>query len=164
MRHPLEHIDTGELAAGDHTHIPTSFGEWTDFTPTGSWTTNTTYTGEYRREGDSIRLRIHLALAGAPTSATLTIDIPLSLTVDEAKLSLGTGASKYVGRVMVTDLSAVLHYGSGIVFYNTTNNNLNPYSSTTDAQAVITQAAPVTFASGDAIQMEVLLPITGWGS
>ncbi len=45
--------------------------DWVSFTPTGSWTTNTTYTGLWRRIGDSMEIQAKALCSGAPTSAGL---------------------------------------------------------------------------------------------
>src|SRR5690606_23294411 len=59
---------------------------WTAFTPTGSWTTNCTYTGFWKRVGDSMFIQYEINLAGAPTSATLTLDPVANTTLDMTKM------------------------------------------------------------------------------
>ena len=60
--------------------------DWVSYTPTGSWTTNTTYTGKWRRVGDSIQVQAKITLSGAPNAATqLQIGIPSGLTIDTTK-------------------------------------------------------------------------------
>ena len=51
-------------------------GEWQSYTPTGSWTTNTTYTGKYRRIGSDVELKINIYLAGQPNNITLSFTSP----------------------------------------------------------------------------------------
>src|SRR5690606_15921129 len=47
---------------------------------TGSWTTNTTYTGKYWRKGDRLVADVTVTLGGAPDSASLTVDLPSGLS------------------------------------------------------------------------------------
>jgi hypothetical protein len=64
----------------------TPITDWQSFTPTGSFTTNTTYTGQYRRVGDSIEFQAHLAFAGSPNSVSCSVNLPSGLTIDTAKI------------------------------------------------------------------------------
>ncbi len=52
------------------------------FTPTGSWNSNTTYTGMWHREGKFAIVSWHLAMAGVPNSVTLTLNLPSNITID----------------------------------------------------------------------------------
>ena len=132
---------------------------WTAFTPTGSWVTNTTYTGMWRRSGDSIDLQYVLNLSGAPTSASLTLNIVSGLTMDNTKFIgavYGTGA--YV------DAGSTLYRG-GVDTISATQFacSVGESSSTYLRATVVTQAVPFTFGNTD--QVYVILnsvPITGW--
>lgn len=137
---------------------------WTAFTPTGSWITNTTYTGFWQRVGDSIVLDIAMALAGAPTSATLTIDMPTGLTIDSSKLTSVSGF-KFLGEVGLSDNTAGTVVGKAT--YNTTSLFTIVYLDDSAAglivQNPVTQAAPFLFAINDAVTMRTTsLPVTGW--
>lgn len=142
---------------------------WTSFTPTGSWVANTTYTGMWRRVGDSMEIQYNLALAGAPTSATLTVDLPSGYTIDTAKM-LTVGNRPPLGQIRFN--SAGTSY-SGLIFYNTTTSFIAQYTVTNTGSnpqpssivASITQAAPATFANGDFVSIQtVRIPISGWGA
>lgn len=52
---------------------------WTAWTPTGSWITNTTYTGVYRLQpsGRSVEVFITVALSGAPNATQLVFTEPI---------------------------------------------------------------------------------------
>lgn len=134
------------------------------FTPTGSWVTNTTYTGTYRQIGDTVDLHYKLALTGAPNAATLTLNMPPGMVIDLTKKSLLTvlghvldsgsdeypvtfkisGATSFSGTTVVPNGTATGFVGIG--------NNLNATS-------------PVTFANGDIIDVTILgVPIVGWSS
>ena len=129
---------------------------------TGSFTTNTTYVTKWRRIGDSLHARTTLAFAGAPNSVTCTIDLPDSLTADTSKLPSGfvmvgrgrlddPGGLNYC--IQVALVSGVLH-----LFVELASGT---YVSLGGAQAV-TQALPVTLGSGDSIEIEYIVPISGW--
>ena len=62
------------------------FTSWTDYTPTGSWSTNTTYTGKWRRVGDEMEIQVKVATTGTCTDAVLSVDIPSGYTIDANKL------------------------------------------------------------------------------
>ena len=140
---------------------------WNSYTPTGTWVSNTTYTGFWRRVGDSIELQARLVLAGAPTSASLTVNIPSGLTIDTAKLVSSTSAQR---PAFMSQSGSVYDANTGDVYGLTV-----AYSSTTavaifaiDASATYTrltpidQSLPVTFAGSDAITFNLLAPISGW--
>lgn len=63
--------------------------DWVSFTPTGTWTTNTTYTGQRRKVGDTLEIQYVATLSGVPNVSGLTFDIPSGFTVDAAKISAG---------------------------------------------------------------------------
>jgi len=126
------------------------------FTPTGSWVTNTTYTGNWRREGRYMVVNVHIALAGAPTSATLTVNLPTSYTIDTAYL-LSTG----------TD--AMLEGTARLLDTGVADSVAQPrYSSTSAIKLIrydgsaISEASPWTWGNTDLISINVKVPITGW--
>lgn len=137
---------------------------WEAFTPTGAWSTNTTYTGMKRRVGDTLEVITKIVLSGAPTSAALTFTIPDSLTIDTTKLVAGTGVFP-VGQLGILD-SGTTNY-AGIVSYGSTTTVIAKYfndTSTEESPQSVTQAAPITFASGDEIWCRYSVPISGWSA
>ena len=143
----------------DHS-IPSS---WTSWTPTGSWSTNTTYTGQWRRIGDSIDVQVKVSVSGAPTSASLTINLPSGLTILESVLP---NVESVLGRGEILDTSA------STIYYFAVRTNVG----SSGLVGAITEAAnatylytgslnattPVTFASGDYVVFRFMAPITGW--
>ena len=138
--------------------------DWVDFTPTGSWTTATTYTGKYRRVGDSLEARVVVSTLGSPTATTLSIGIPNGLSVDDDKIERsGQANTTRVGNVTVRS-SGSSYYGPSTyngstivarVFADTGNNeNTNAINATT----------PVAFANGDFVEITFSVPIQGWSS
>jgi hypothetical protein len=145
-----------------HHHIDEN---WNSFTPTGSWSANTTYTGFWRRDGDSIYLQYHLALSGAPTSASLTLNLPSGLTIDTNKLTSvatnqalpGNGNAQDEG---VAQFPIYPHYSSTTAISVTCYNHAG---TTYTVGNSVTQAVPVTFGNTDTVKLKVgPLPITGW--
>jgi hypothetical protein len=140
--------------------------DWKSFTPTGSWTTNSTYTGIYRRIGDTAEIHVNIALAGAPNSASLTINMPSGLTIDTTKIldtggndepvgdaHLVDGGNQYIGRTGYSSTSSVF-----VTYDNPDDANNRTLSSN------VTQAAPFTFGSGDSVSADFIVPISGWSS
>lgn len=143
-------------------HIPnTQFS----YTPTGSWVTNTTYTGLWQRIGSFIRIIAKVATSGAPTSATLTINLPSGLTVNESKMALLTSANTPLGTAGIRDSGTTTFYAAAA--YTAGDSTLFRMAMVAaDAAAAyvgnVTQANPMTWASGDSLVVDVMLPITGW--
>lgn len=139
---------------------------WTAFTPTGSWIANTTYTGMWRRIGDSIQVQARLALAGAPTSATLTVNIPSGLTIDTAKLLSTTAFEQPLPGSVCTPRDAGTRSYTGGVWYSSTT-AVQPFwiqdngSDVIQAQT-ITEAIPFTFGNTDTVVLSFMAPISGW--
>lgn len=131
----------------------------TAFTPTGSWSTNTTYTGTYTRMGMWAHFDIHIALAGAPTSAALTVNLPI--TIDTSKLAAGTNAQTFgIGLVNDTGVRQV----PVTVEYNSTTSVAVRYdnSSSPTELVSVTQATPVTLGNTDYVNMQFKVPVSGW--
>jgi len=132
---------------------------WTSFTATGSWSTNTSYLGYWRRSGDSIDLQYQLNLSGAPTSASLTLNLVSGLTMDSSKFIgalYGTGAYVDAGSTLFRgEVNAI----SATAF----DCSVCESSATYLRSTAVTQTVPFTWGNTD--QVFVVLnsvPITGW--
>jgi len=138
----------------------TATGDWTAYTPTGTWSTNTTYTGFYRRVGDSIEVRARVSTSGVPTTATtLRVDIPGGLTIDTAKL-LGTDVEMPLGYAKVVGSS---ERTPGSVTYFDTNTVTPKFDNGGGAiDQVVLHNSPVNFGAGDFVDMEFTVPIVGF--
>lgn len=133
---------------------------WISYTPTGAWSTNTTYTAKYRRQGPNLQVQAKVALAGAPTSASFTMAIPSGLTIDTASMVATVD-------VTILGMGAALDNGAGayplyVSYNNTTTVVLKSFSSSPVTYAAVTQAAPFTFGNTDEIQLSFQVPIVGW--
>ena len=140
--------------------------EWESFTPTGSWSTNTTWTGERRRVGDSWEFNIKAAFTGAPDNVAFTIDMPDSLTIDESKLvvdpegkcRLQGGAHLWNDNISVENILFPAYSGT-----NTEFTLWRMILSTTYQYVLFTRTAPATIATSDSLQVNgLLIPVTGW--
>lgn len=142
--------------------------DWEEFTPTGTWTTNTTYTGKFRRVGGNVEIQYGVSLSGAPNAASLFFDLPSGLSIDFDKLEtvndgdaevgisgqyLNAGTARYRITGTVNDsndtrIVARVYGSSGSTVTHTTVSNTVPFSANT----------------GDGLQLRVMAPIQGWSS
>ena len=108
---------------------------------------------------------IRLLLAGAPTSATLTVNIPNSLTIDTTKLPDQTNSATSLGNVTILDSGSAKY--TGIATYNSATSLVirnQKDNGTAVTHTNVTQAAPVTFAVNDEIHISFAVPIANWSS
>lgn len=136
--------------------------DWQAFTPTGSWIANSTYTGFWRRVGDNAEVYTQIALSGAPTSASLTINLPSGLVIDTAKMTSNTRA---IGNGFINDNGTAGYMVH--VDLNTTTSVAPVYlndNSTAIRGSTISQSAPMTWANNDYIVIRYQVPIVGWSA
>lgn len=143
--------------------------QWVSYTPTGSWTANTTYTGRKRRVGDTAEYEVSVAVSGTPTSATLTISQPTGETIDSTKVA-DTSRGR-LGDITIFDADGA---GSGrldgeVQYNNTTSVTLaaiDESSASNHWLTHVTQTAPITFgnAGTDKIVISYRVPIAEWAS
>lgn len=150
----LDNFWLGQVSAP----IAPAISDWVSFTPTGSWTTNTTYAGRWRRLGDLAEVQYSLALAGAPNTADLTLNLPSGFSIDTSKLATTLFPSVGYGEIL----------DSGLRVYEAmpTLNGTTIYVSHTESgnTGLVNQANPITFGANDNIAVFVRVPITGWSS
>jgi len=139
--------------------------DWVSYTPTGSWSTNTTYTGIWRRDGDTAEIQARLVLSGAPTAATLTVNLPSGMVIDTAKLASGTNqvALPNSWGSMRDDAS---YSGPLVAFYSsTTAVELRTSSSGSPIfYSAINATTPITWTTSDSLTITYRVPILGWSS
>jgi hypothetical protein len=134
-------------------------------TVTGTWIANTTYTCLYRRIGEFAEFEILVSVSGAPTSASLEVDLPSGFVIDTAKLSSSDNTNS---NALPSSLSTVKDFGtanypsSQVVYVDT--NTVRPTYDNGSIASNITQAAPITFASGDFVRLSFKVPIVGWAA
>lgn len=141
--------------------------DWVSYTPTGTWTTNTIYTGKWRRVGDSMEVSGRVNLFGSPTPiVSLTVNLPSGFSIDTNKLTttanpkqLGLlswfdviNAANQIGFVVYSSTTAVLLAGQRLS--SASNHDIAPISAT----------VPKNFTTGDVIDFTFSVPILGWSS
>lgn len=133
---------------------------WTSFTPTGSWSANTTYSGYYKEIGDNLDIIIKVACSGAPTSATLTLDMPSGVTIDTTKLVATVNG--VLGNVAVSNTGTNVFPGFITYATSTTVNVVTPTANILtglNTNTAVTQAAPFTFGNTDFVYARFSVPI-----
>ncbi len=139
--------------------------DWKSFTPTGSWVTNTTYAGRYRLVGDSLEVRYQLDLTGAPTNASLTLNLPSGFTIDTTKTISGTSAYTILGHAMLRDTGssgydAMLAYTSPTSVIVRAKDSSSTYTS---AATSLSSTIPFTWANTDQVMAYLSVPVLGFG-
>ena len=141
--------------------------DWISFTPTGSWVTNTTYSGLWRRVGDTLEVAYNLLLGGAPTAAALTVNLPTGLSIDSAKIAGSVNGSVVFpsGGIARDNGASDYPIRAG---YNTSTSlaiYVDNASSTYGSNNQVSNTVPVTFGSPDNVWVSVSnIPIVGWSS
>lgn len=137
--------------------------DWVSFSPTGSWITNTTYTGQWRRVGDSMEIRVGLVVSGAPTAAQLRINMPTGYLIDLAKLP-NSGNYEAVGIANSVDMTGSA-WDIGQARVVTANNYVEVLYDPGDGTAQYVDAThPFVWAATDKCYVHIIVPIVGWSS
>lgn len=136
---------------------------WTAWTPSATWSTNTTVTALWQRQGPNLKGIVHFALAGAPDAAALTFDLPTSLVVDTGVLS-GTITEYSIGRVTVLDSGTGRSTGiCRLADSNTVQvGTVDVTAGANTSQNNVSNTVPQTMASGDIVSVYIEVPISGW--
>lgn len=140
------------------------------FTPTGSWSTNSTYTGFKSRKGDQVRFIMQVATSGAPTAASLTFNLPSGMSIDATKLvsNMSDSNGALLGNASIYDATGDNY--RGYVIYNSATSVLvksispNGGSPNLLGNSSVSSTAPFTFASGDRVVVDFTVPIIGLSS
>lgn len=149
--------DTEKSSANLHSinsFSPIRIGDsWIDFQPYGSMTTNTTYTGRYRKIGHNrVACEIKIHWSGVPNSTALTITgFPFSFANKTPSAISGSTSfySESNGRIGLSN--TVGWQIKGIV---TNGNTIQPqYLLAAGTHAAITQSAPVAIADNTSLHI-----------
>ncbi len=138
----------------------------TSFTPTGSWSTAVTYTGQWRRVGNCVELEIKMAVTGGVgTPGALTINMPTGMTIDSAAMiDAEAGISPIPGIVAIRDAGTENY--TGMIRYNSTS-TIAIFRDDGDATvSAMSHTSPIaTPASGDKVVVYATkIPISGWNA
>lgn len=144
--------------------------DWVSFTPTGSWTTNTTYTGSWRRVGDSIEVRARATCSGAPDSSVLTVNLPSGYSIDTGKLTshsedlvLGSGIARDSLSGSYNGITAVYQSATSVALF-VGGSSVHTGITYLKDQASVSQSVPFTFGASDYVEVQFKAPILGWSS
>ncbi len=136
--------------------------DWQAYTPTGNWSGNTIYSGQWRRVGDSVELDINVALTGAPGGTSqFEVTLPNDLSIDTTKLNdaVGSGNDTF-GHAWLLDQGTSANRTSGYVYPIQTNR----IGVIADESSVVNHTTPFTWAISDGIHLFAKVPILGWSS
>lgn len=138
---------------------------WVSWTPTGSWVSNTTYTGFKRRVGDTAQYQVKIALSAGPTAATLTITQPTGETIDTAKLVNTTASDRpQVGLVSMYSSGTTFKLSGSVAYASSTT--VQPFYMDDSASGVATDTinatTPVSWQGTDTLTLTWSVPISGW--
>lgn len=138
-------------------------GSWESFTPTGSWTTNVTYSGMHRTVGDEVFARYKLEFAGAPGGATfLTLDPPTGFTPDDSKF-MDTDEPVVSAKVSMLDTGVALR--AGVVLWDRINTVFPVRFPTSERISGggtddVSTSKPHAWGNGDWLYCEISFPVT----
>ena len=156
-------VDNLRVAPNEYA-FGTPVTDWQSYTPTGSWNTNVTYSGRWRRVGDSMQVQAVVSCTGAPNAATLSFSIPAGYTVDTAKLAYNS-TEKIVGILNALNNATASYFGwvkfaggSSVVCLVSANAATHPTANALNA------TTPFTFGASDTVNVEFQVPISGWSS
>lgn len=131
--------------------------EWESFTPTGSFTTNTTYTGKQRRVGDTMEVELRVSFSGAPNATTFGLTIPNGYNIDTNKVTDSSTGGTQFGLAEASD-SGLAHLG--VVKMGASSTEVRVYGD--DGTGPWSNTVPFTIGSGDAFYVRFAVPIEGW--
>lgn len=135
--------------------------DWVSWVPTGSFTTNTTYSGRYRRVGSNMEAIVRISFSGTPNSpANTSINLPSGFSIDTLS-SLNTDVLGY-GRAIIGGVG----YNGRVQTASATSVTLESInaSGTYATGANTTATVPATIGAGSIIYLTFSAPIAGWSS
>jgi hypothetical protein len=141
-----------------------AISEVQSWTPTGSWVSNTTYTGRFTRFGRWALMEAKVECSGAPTATALTITMPSGMTIDTSAMvafvstddhSFGTGSAVDSG---TANYQVRIGYQSATVLRVFAATAGGSYT----AGASVTASVPFTFGANDSLSLRFWVPIAEW--
>lgn len=131
-----------------------------------TWVTNATHVGKYWRTNDGfLEADVTISLTGAPTAASLILNLPSSLSIDSDRQST-IGSSAIVGSGIVLDSGSTLYKLAAK--YETANSVRLMVAPDTGSGFIrdmvnsIDSTTPMTFANADTVTVKYRVPIVGW--
>jgi len=130
----------------------------TAFTPTGSWSANTTYSGFYWQVGKTLHMEVKVATSGAPTAASLSVNLPANYTT-VADLSVGGNSFGIGGAAWVQDSGAAHVVAYPWVAAGATSVLILYQTNFTTGWNNVNATQPITWGAGDTLTINVAVPI-----
>ena len=150
-------FDDVQLSADTTRYAETNLiSDWTSYTPTGTWSTNTTYSARWRRVGTDMQINARVTLSGAPTGG-FTLNIPSGYIIDLTKTPGGAGNTTESLGIAAFNVAGVRYIGA-VGINSTTAIMINTHG----AGNAVNATTPGTFANGSVIEMSFYVPIVGW--
>lgn len=136
-------------------------GEREAFTPTGSYTTNATYTGFKQKIGDGYKYQMKVAFSGATDSGTFSFNVPDG-TIDIAKM-FAESDNRLMGQAIFHDASQPKFYALRVKYLNDSTVELVYFDDDAPYEELLPfqNASISTFAAGDEVMLEFEVPIVG---
>jgi hypothetical protein len=134
---------------------------WTACTVTGSWAANTTYSAKCRQSGQNLEVNASVTTSGAPTSTSLSINLPSGYTIDTGKMEFGANSAAKLGDGVARD-AASASYEIAAYYLSISAVQLRSKDSSTAALGLnnaVTQASPFTWGASDALQILFSVPV-----
>jgi microcystin-dependent protein len=155
----------GTWAVENNAAVNASFAtDWATDTITGSWTTGATYSAKSRIVGDQKEYQVKVTLTANPTAAALTLTLPTP--IDTTKLAATTvadgnsilkGSNGFLRKTAAGEALLAIAYSSATVvtvFYQRADQ-------VPLVLGTVTNTAPFTLASGDALNVNFSVPYAG---
>lgn len=132
------------------------------FTPSGNMTSNVTYTGLWTRDSEHIYIDILMVFSSNADAVNLIIvAAPSGLLINTTNLLSTAFGQQIVGNFNLQDSGAFNYHGPVTPDAATPTTSVVPFTGT-GALDRVTNTAPVTIASGDAMSCQIKVPISGW--
>jgi hypothetical protein len=129
---------------------------WGTYTPTGGWTTFTTYTGMWRRVGSDMEIDAKIATSNVPGgSSAFTLNLPTGYTIDTNVLTEEVTSYSAISGIAMLNDSTTTAYRALPVYNSTTSIRLNYQSATSGAVTGVSSSSPFATNSGVHVMMSV---------
>lgn len=136
--------------------------EATSFVPTGTWTANTTYTGQYWRVGSRARIYVSVAIAGTPTTANLFLNMPSGMTINSSLVNISTSSSIF-GQGQGTNNTGFTPITMQVIASGSNSTVQIVYQSSTSAQtSSVNATTPSAWTAGNTLSFIFEVPIAEW--
>ena len=138
--------------------------DWQSYTPGSTLSTNVTWTGRYRRDGQDLIGEVRAVFSGNTDSANLDFNLPSGLIMDTGAFALTPDSWTQFGICIFENSSGSVAY-PGFVRYSTTISLRGTWFDATGTPTVRTNStnlSPVTIDSSDDFTANFRVPILQW--